>query len=120
MPDEVFVADGVLLVFGVMAVGGEVYREAGGGLGREEFVDLGLVNGHIHKGWLMDSDCNWGAMLLQGAGEGQNGAAELAEALACGHIAPVLGVLLGFARMFGMGAGEIRFLADVRFRTGQR
>jgi hypothetical protein len=100
LADEVFVADGVLLVFGVVAVGGEVDGEAGGGLGREEFVDLGLGDGRIHKGWLTTGCSNWGAIFRLGPGVGQDGAAvgaELMKPLAGAPIAPVLGVLLGFA-----------------------
>lgn len=51
LADQIFIADGVLLVFGMVAVGGEVKGEAGAGLGRKEFVQLGWRNGDVHIGW---------------------------------------------------------------------
>jgi hypothetical protein len=50
--DEVLVADGVLLVFGVATVSGQVDREAGAVLGLEELVELIGGDGCVHKGSL--------------------------------------------------------------------
>ena len=50
--DEVLVADGVLLIFGVAAVSGQIDRKAGPDLGLEKLVDLVGGDGCVHKGSL--------------------------------------------------------------------